>query len=477
MKAFYNITVGTMLLLTVALNYAIASEATTSLLTSAFTVELKTTPVSCHGLNDGSIEIKMTGAKPFNISITKGCTLKSSGEPITPASQTALFTDLEAGNYRITVTDKNGSSFSECISIGEPEPLAAKIEVLNPASCSGMNDGKVELIVSGGKPPYKTEPKVDLNKLAPGTYRIQISDSGNCGPVNVEFTIEENPAINLEVLTLEQLLCPCDETGSIEVIATGGNGNFTYNIDGKESNQTGKFIDLLPGNYTIVAIDGLGCSASMEITINNIDPLEVDIDASRVSSEYAKDGAIIGIVSGGTAPYNVYLYLGCNGEKSAFASGYDNSMVVLYWGLPGDFYTLKVVDSNGCQWNECIDLNFALPFHDITEEIINTDGEKADQEITLSNYYQDENKGQFRLYPNPFRSSLNIELDIVANTRVSVEIFNLIGIRVANLFDDVVTTNGVQKMVFTPNDLANGIYLCKVTTGSESRTERIVLKR
>ncbi len=465
------------MLLPVAISPTKAQAPATDCASRGFSVELKARPVSSNGLNDGSIEIIMNGAKPFNVSITKGCTLKSSGTGITPKSQTALFTDLQAGSYLITVTDKNGCTFSECIFISEPEPLKAEVVVINDITCSGLKDGKAELMISGGIAPYAIEPLLDLNNLEAGNYKLTISDSGNCGQVNVEFVIKENPAVNLKVINVEQPLCSGDTKGLIEVSASGGTGRFSYFINKEDMNLTGIFTDLGSGIYTIYAVDEAGCIESTDMFINKVEPIQIDIDVYRASSDHARDGALTGVISGGTEPYNVLLYLGCNGEKSAFATSYDKSMVILYWGLPGDFYTLKVVDENGCQVSQCVDLNFAVPFLEIVEDLNQVEGEKSGTSLTLSNTNHYENTRNVRLYPTPFNTILNIEIDVIANTRVSVEILNLMGVRVASVFNEVVLTNGVQKMNFTPGGLANGIYLCKITVGGESRTERIVLKR
>jgi len=112
----------------------------------------------------------------------------------------------------------------------------------------------------------------------------------------------------------------------------------------------------------------------------------------------------------------------------------------------------------------------------------------ADTEIKIPNAAEgvetlpEELPDRFELrqnYPNPFNPSTTIEYATVEPTRVRLEIFNILGQRVALLVDDVKPA-GVHKAVWRATDdkggpAASGVYLYRLVAGDFVRTRTMTL--
>jgi hypothetical protein len=99
--------------------------------------------------------------------------------------------DLTPGTYIIEVEDEHGTVVRDTVVVGEPEPLALDSVAIRG---SAANEGRIELVVSGGIPPYRlnwshgAEGSVADN-LPPGEYWCEVIDANLCrktlGPFDV----------------------------------------------------------------------------------------------------------------------------------------------------------------------------------------------------------------------------------------------------------------------------------------------------
>jgi hypothetical protein len=79
-------------------------------------------------------------------------------------------------------------------------------------------------------------------------------------------------------------------------------------------------------------------------------------------------------------------------------------------------------------------------------------------------------------YPNPFNPSTQIEFALPKQDHVRLEVFNLLGERVAILVDDMETA-GYHSVRFDASKLASGIYLYRLTSGESTFTKKMVLTK
>lgn len=97
---------------------------------------------------------------------------------------------------------------------------------------------------------------------------------------------------------------------------------------------------------------------------------------------------------------------------------------------------------------------------------------------TVSNEEDPEIPGEIKLeqnFPNPFNPStiINFELNRAAN--VSLEVYNVVGQKVATLINDETRSAGRHTIPFDGRSLSSGIYIYRLVTPQESLTKRMTL--
>ena len=76
-------------------------------------------------------------------------------------------------------------------------------------------------------------------------------------------------------------------------------------------------------------------------------------------------------------------------------------------------------------------------------------------------------------YPNPFNPSTKIEFGLPEKSRATIEIFDILGRKVAVLADQDVFSAGFHTLTWTPNNLASGVYLYRVRTDKQAITKKM----
>ncbi len=97
--------------------------------------------------------------------------------------------------------------------------------------------------------------------------------------------------------------------------------------------------------------------------------------------------------------------------------------------------------------------------------------------VTVSNEEENFSRTTFRLaqnYPNPFNPSTNISYSISEPGNVSLEVFDLLGQRVAILVNEVQSI-GSYNINFDASNLTSGIYIYRITNAGQTLTRRMTL--
>ncbi len=76
------------------------------------------------------------------------------------------------------------------------------------------------------------------------------------------------------------------------------------------------------------------------------------------------------------------------------------------------------------------------------------------------------------LSPNPARSSASISYTIRTSTTVQLDVYDLLGRRVATLVDGVQTA-GTHEVVFDTSGLPSGVYILRLTVGDHIATTKV----
>ena len=148
-------------------------------------VNAVTSDIDCFGNNNGSIDLTVSdGATPYSFIWNNGAITED-------------LSNLASGTYTVVVNDAAGQSYTSSYIIIEPSELIATFTVTNVTTLGG-NDGSIDLIASGGVPPYlyywstsPTQTTEDISNLIAGTYTVWIVDVNNCY-IGVDIDVVED---------------------------------------------------------------------------------------------------------------------------------------------------------------------------------------------------------------------------------------------------------------------------------------------
>ncbi len=187
--------------------------------------------------------------------------------------------NIPANTYQLNVRDANLCEGTFEFMVDQPEELILIIDSTN-ISCQGANDGMITAIVEGGTGDYQyqwnnNQTNEQITNLTEGTYLIIVNDENDCQVAGAASIIEPT-SVNAAVSDVQDVICFGDNTGSITVDASGGNGNFEYSVDNTNFQNSSILTDLPAGDYTIFIRDPNGCSETTTASITQPEALIVD---------------------------------------------------------------------------------------------------------------------------------------------------------------------------------------------------------
>ncbi|MEL6276258.1 MAG: SprB repeat-containing protein, partial [Bacteroidota bacterium] len=132
-------------------------------------------------------------------------------------------------------------------------------------TCNGEADGSIDLTVSGSPPFIYSWSNgaifEDLTNLPAGIYEVVVRDINNC-TLTASFTVAEPDPIEIELVELIEPECG-GEPGYIEVIATGGTDEFTYNWWNGDSSVSTSIPEIgFVNDQYVTVTDAVNCSAT-----------------------------------------------------------------------------------------------------------------------------------------------------------------------------------------------------------------------
>ena len=160
----------------------------------------------------------------------------------------------------VAVDACGNSSLPFVQTIKEASDLVLTSVAATDATCHGGTNGSAAVTYQGGVGPYAENWfGFDPNALEAGTYNVQITDDNLC-IVDTAVVISEPAPF---VLSLDAVTPACNnaESGMIESEVFGGTGNVTIDWGGLNPNA------VPAGEYTVVATDGLACTATASVVV------------------------------------------------------------------------------------------------------------------------------------------------------------------------------------------------------------------
>lgn len=261
---------------------------------------------------------------------------------------TALTTVTQPGNYTITVTNFC-RTYTDNVQVSirqDPTFLAQDV------GCFGDDDGAANFTNTGGSPysaiwysltnativssQTKNSPVFLENNLPPGIYALTAQNGNGCGDT-ITFQINEPAPLTSQVLLAQDLQCFGDNSGEINILAGGGNGGYTYSLDGGGFQASGTFTNLPAGIYTITVRDVNGCETTQTVTLSQPQQIDIQINSIQdIDCWGAATGAFIVSASNGVFPYQYSI----GGPFQASPT---------FTGLSLGNYPVTVRDVNGCE--------------------------------------------------------------------------------------------------------------------------------
>ncbi|PLX14467.1 MAG: hypothetical protein C0594_00015 [Marinilabiliales bacterium] len=312
-------------------NGCISSDSDNILEPSAIALSFVTLDASCPGACNGEATVTASGGtSPYSIIWSDG-------------QSTATSAGLCLGKHYVTVTDNNGCSTNDSIEIFEP--TAITIDLFGIAiACNGATTGEINATISGGTPGYSFnwsngESTEDITGLSAGYFELTVTDLNSCIAVNGITITEPDPI----VVTANITDATCGSSnGEAELIVSGGTGSYTYMwpSGGNSATESG----LAAGNFEVTVTDGVGCTETYTVTVNNIGGPSVVVENVTDALCYGTcNGEAAVSPSGGTAPYT---YLWDDGQTDSLA-------VALCAGT----YGVSITDDNGCLTSSNIEIS------------------------------------------------------------------------------------------------------------------------
>ena len=300
----------------------------TMALASSFT----STNVSCFAGNNGSIDLNVNGGTAtYNYNWSNGAISQD-------------VSGLSNGTYSVTVTDNNGCSKVETITITQPTLGLTSIITKTNVACFGDLTGSTTLNTTGGTLPYASynwsngTTTKDLTNVAAGNYSVTVTDAKGCILTSTVLITQPLAAL-LTSNIATSVSCYGGVNGAVDLTVNGGTSPYNYQWSNSSSviltTTQQDLANLEAGTYSILVTDANNCMTSKNITINQpSNPLSIALTASAINCKTGNNGTINSTISGGTAPYSF------SWSNGAFTQNINS--------LLAGTYTLTTTDANGC---------------------------------------------------------------------------------------------------------------------------------
>ena len=405
--------------------------------------------------------------------------------------------------------DSKGLSIT--VSGAQSFTTASNVSVL--PTCTN-NIGIVELHTNGGSYPFlfslngsPNQSDSTFSNLAPGSYTYTITDNTGCSITNV-FNLTTTYSITSNFTQTETINCFGEATAEIVLTANGGQGVYTYSIDGINFQSDSVFSNLAASEYQVISKDGNGCLSEITVEITQPNQLVLNAVPTMISCFGADNGSVAVNVSGGTPTYTntidnsngsftgltVGNYTvttidanGCSqtfnttkteptqvslsGVSTTATSGTSNGSITFSGSGGLTPYTYSINGTNyysGSLFSNLAAGNYTCYIKD-ANNCINTISVVIDEVVGIN-----ENEIQFvNLYPNPNKGIFELEIDGLIGDKASCKLFNLQGELVSEFSVDVFEGK-VKKTIEMSKKLASGNYYLGIYNNNKALVKQFI---
>jgi len=245
-------------------------------------------------------------------------------------------TGLAPGNYTVTVTDANGCTATQTITVAGVDCAVMANTSKTDVSCAGAANGSATVNLTFATPPLSFlwsngGTGQTIMGLSGGTYDVTATDANGCAVVATVAIAEPLPITPNATATATTGFSVDDGTAT----AAPNGGALPYSFLWSNGEVTPSISNLAPGTYTVIITDANNCTAEQEVTVEEfVCAVSASTITSNATCNGASDGQATIVLAGGTAPIN---YMWSNGGMNQSISD-----------LAAGTYTATATDANGC---------------------------------------------------------------------------------------------------------------------------------
>ena len=312
----------------------------------------------------------------------------------------------------------------------------------------------VALTVQNGVAPYQVvwntnDTTLTLDNLQDGlTYTATVTDASGC--IGTYQVIADTVTAVTYDAQINNVNCNGENSGSIELEITGGQGAFEYIWNNAATTED--IYNLVAGTYNVRIVDTYGCFTYASFDVAQPEVLTANgVGTANITNSY---GTIDLTVAGGTAPYNFAWNTGAAMEDLN--------------NVTNGFYEVAVTDAHGCNtsFNITMDLNTIVTT--TAGSVVNNPLSPVEmQGNTQQLMTVTENTAiEMNVYPNPATEAATINWNGVEVAAITV--YNMAG--------QQVQVNEINSTVnnFRLEGLEAGEYMVRLTTTTGMNTVKKV---
>ncbi|WP_324024746.1 T9SS type B sorting domain-containing protein [Maribacter sp. BPC-D8] len=250
----------------------------------------------------------------------------------------AVFTDLAAGAYTVSITDDAGCEVNYTETLAAATPIVANATPLvTDLACYGDTGAVVTAnVTGGGSGTYSyqlnyydatgttittttgAQTNPNFNDLGAGFYSVTVVDGWNCDTTTNTVEVREPTEVQASLIRTDALTCA--EGAEFELTASGGSGSYEYSVDNINFLPMTGNVVYLPetgtyqaGRYQFYvrdAINGCASAISNAITESEIPPLLLFVDdtAAVLNCTGESTAIIYATADGGLGNYQYELF-------------------------------------------------------------------------------------------------------------------------------------------------------------------------
>ncbi len=338
-------------------------------------LESENPTINCTGDNTGSIVASAEGGLGnyiYTLQDTMGNTITAT------QNSPGVFTELVAGTYVVNVVSGDCNEDSQSITITEPNTQLTVNYNINNITCSGSNDGFLEILATGGTGiiKYAISPQLDqffetniFENLAPGNYDVIVQDELGCYETfNFDITDPVPVILTIVADSLIGETCEGEADGEFSIEISGGTLPYSVSLDNENgpfttgtANQTVfDFTNLVGGDHIVYVRDAEGCESQWNITFPDSTSFNPILEIEYVCVDDILSNVVTVLIEGDNVNLSDFEFSFNGGTYQ------DSNMFVDI--VPGTDYYIDVRHTDGCiQPTELFDIEDYQP---LTLELI-----------------------------------------------------------------------------------------------------------